>query len=75
MQEGTDTDCDSQMTCFMARCIHMASDFAPGPLSTDIQAPPWTMDNLAFTVPEPRIVTLTILGLLNLALRRRGDNA
>lgn len=50
-------------------------DFASGLVRVEIPSGAWAMDNLAFTVPEPRIVTLTILGLLNLALRRRGDNA
>jgi MYXO-CTERM domain-containing protein len=51
------------------------SAFASGLSSVQIEAPRWAMDNLAFTVPEPGVGSLLLLGLLALggqaAHRRR----
>jgi len=50
------------------------SDFTSGLTSVDILAPRWAMDDLTFTVPEPGIGSLSLLGLLALgwlAARRR----
>jgi len=47
------------------------SSFASGLSSVDIFAPRWAMDNLAFSVPEPRAVSLLLLGVCALALRVR----
>jgi hypothetical protein len=41
-------------------------DFGSGLSRVDILAPRWAMDNLAFTVPEPSLVSLLLLGLVAL---------
>lgn len=51
------------------------TQFASGLSRVDILAPRWAMDNLAFTVPEPGTGALVGLGLLALAMRKRGAGA
>jgi len=46
------------------------TDFASGLTSVDIFAPKWAMDNLVFTIPEPAVGSLTVLGLIAFAARR-----
>ena len=51
------------------------AEFSSGLSRVDILAPRWAMDNLAFTVPEPSATVLVAMGLLGLAVRRRGHHA
>ena len=42
------------------------SDFASGVVRLEVPSPAWAMDNLVFTVPEPGVGGLVLLGLLAL---------